>query len=168
MDERSGYVETAAPSKIILFGEHAVLSGQPALAVALSIGTSCRVFPAHDGQWRINRYSLDQCRDKYVPKAVDLIGEKPLHISTRSNMPSSSGLGSSASITASAVSAILASRDEFSAKECFRISHEVECQTESRSASPLDSACICIGGGIVVNPTNENDDNISWSRGNDS
>lgn len=42
-------VVASAPGKLILFGEHAVVSGEPAVATCLSLRTWCRVTSVHGG-----------------------------------------------------------------------------------------------------------------------
>lgn len=48
---RSGF-SASAPAKAILFGEHAINRGQPALSVAVGLYARCRVAPRADGTYR--------------------------------------------------------------------------------------------------------------------
>ena len=52
-------VEASAPGECILFGEHAVVFGQPAVAVAIEQRISVSVRPSVDGHWRLEGHRLD-------------------------------------------------------------------------------------------------------------
>ena len=96
-----------APGKCILFGEHAVVYGHPAVAVAIDAGVEVKL--EFSEQWEIrNSYYAN----KYVefkaeknPHIQHIISEifeyngSPLRINIQSNLFSAAGLGSSAALS---------------------------------------------------------------------
>jgi mevalonate kinase len=61
-------ITTSAPSKIILFGEHAVVYGEPAIAVALNLRTRVKI--QRGEEFRINGYPLRERQHKYIVNAI--------------------------------------------------------------------------------------------------
>ncbi len=102
-------VTASAPAKAILFGEHATLYGQPALAVALDLRLKVQVRPA--SEFRVNNYRMtshNTYRHLQIAHAVDLYwdDQRPVHFTTSSGIPSASGLGSSSAFTVATVGAL--------------------------------------------------------------
>lgn len=101
-------VTVSAPGKVILFGEHAVVYGEPALAIAVDLRMSVRIRPARTGVSLVNGLPMEEHRNRYVRKAVELFWNgEPLEIHTRSHIPNASGLGSSAAITTAVVGGLM-------------------------------------------------------------
>lgn len=114
-------IEATAPGKIILFGEHSVVYGQPAIAVPVSqVRAKCTVRenPAGDGIL-LNAPDID--RREYlsaagdgdplalvVRRTLDALGvdEPPLEIIVSSTIPIACGLGSGAAISAAIIRAL--------------------------------------------------------------
>lgn len=108
---------SSASAKIILFGEHAVVYGQPAIAVPVSAlranatvhddGTPFRIV-ARDLDNRIIEFDGDDPLAQIVRLTLDAIGrEMPeATLSVRSDIPIASGLGSGAAISAAIVRAL--------------------------------------------------------------
>src|SRR5436190_18833651 len=89
----------SAPGKLILFGEHAVVFGEPALSTAINL--RAEVFVRPHREWLADGASLDEPRFRYVKKAVAKSKVPgPLWIEIRSMPPSGAGPGSSAAATA--------------------------------------------------------------------
>ena len=63
-------VTCSAPGKVILFGEHAVVFGEPAMATAIDLRTKVTVAPSK--RWRVNHGLISHPRQKYVKAAVDV------------------------------------------------------------------------------------------------
>lgn len=102
-------ITASAPAKAILFGEHATLYGQPAVAVALDLRLTVQIQPA--SEFRVNNYRItaqNTYRHLQIAHALDLFWDKarPVHFSTSSNIPSASGLGSSSAFTVSTLGAL--------------------------------------------------------------
>src|SRR5438552_1194040 len=68
----------SAPGKLILFGEHAVVFGEPALATAINL--RAEVFTRPHAEWRADGGSLDEPRYRYVRGAVQKAkARSPVH-----------------------------------------------------------------------------------------
>ena len=139
---------SSAPAKVILFGEHAVVYGKPAIAISINLRTTVMI--EKHTEFLINGKPMDVIHHRYIKKAIDRNWNgEPLRITTVSDVPSASGLGSSASITVAMVSALLAMQgvdeEEAVAKESF----EVEYATQG-IGSPIDTSTVTHGRGILV------------------
>src|SRR5438034_443352 len=89
----------SAPGKLILFGEHAVVFGEPALSTAINL--RAEVYARPHTEWLVDGASLEESRFRYVKAAVGKAKpDGPLWIEIRSMVPSGAGLGSSAAVTA--------------------------------------------------------------------
>jgi len=152
-------VISSAPSKVILFGEHAVVYGEPAIAIALNLRTTVTVEPSE--VFTVNGRPLNDKYHRYIKKAIELVWSgSPLEIHTASAVPSASGMGSSASITVAMVSALLALKGEVAERDVALKSFEVEYETQGR-ASPIDTSTVTHGKGILISNTKLND--FLWS-----
>ena len=152
-------VISSAPAKVILFGEHAVVYGEPAIAVALNLRTEVKI--EMGDRFTINGYPLTDKFHSYIKNAIELCWDgMPLNIITKSNVPSASGMGSSASVTVAMVSALLALKGEINEEKVAKMSFEVEYTTQGR-ASPIDTSTVTHGKGILVD--REKRDNFLWS-----
>ena len=148
----------SAPGKIILFGEHAVVFGEPALAVAINLRTKVNVSRAAD--WSVNGGSINNLKQKYVKSAVKASGtETPLSIEILSKIPESSGMGSSAAVTVAALGAIRllhgTIRHEDIARQAFDVEHTVQGR-----ASPIDTSTSTHGRAVLV--LKEKGDGFLW------
>src|SRR5256886_12940958 len=86
-------MSASAPGKLILFGEHAVVFGEPALATAINL--RAEVFARPHAEWRADGGSLDEPRYRYVRGAVQKAkAQGPLWLEVRPMVPSGAGLGS--------------------------------------------------------------------------
>ncbi len=149
---------SSAPAKVILFGEHAVVYGEPAIAVAINLRTT--VMFERDVDYSVNGLPLIDKYHRYIKKAIDLIWDgEPLKITTASAVPSASGMGSSASITIAVVAGLLGMKNEAEEEKIAKTGFEVEYQTQGR-ASPIDTSTVTHGKGILV--SNKKMDNFLW------
>lgn len=150
----------SAPGKLILFGEHAVVFGEPAVSTAINLRTE--VFARPHREWLVDGASLDEPRYKYVKRALERAWRGgPLWLEIRSMIPTGAGLGSSAAVTVATLAALrdLERRDlvpESIAREAFEVEHDVQGR-----ASPIDTSTATAGGGILVTPAAE--DGLLWS-----
>lgn len=167
-------VVASAPAKIILFGEHFVVYGEPAIVVAIdrraraeaelrqdkrlrfqsaNLNTSCYF---ENGVFKVEQGDAKEARLKFEP--VKLAVEKVLaasgknvglDITINSAIPVGAGLGSSAAVVVSvtaAVSALLGL--EFSKQDIFRIAFEAE-RVVHGTPSGVDPAIATFGGTLL-------------------
>ncbi len=140
----------SAPGKLILFGEHAVVFGEPALSTAINLRTEVFVRPSPS--WQVDGGSLDEPKYRYVNTALRRAGQaEPLWIEIRSMIPTGAGLGSSAAVTVASLGAVRALQDRFDPLAIARDAFEVEHDVQGR-ASPIDTSTATAGGGVLVRP----------------
>ena len=137
-----------SPGKIILLGEHGVVYGKPALAMAISLKVAVDIEIA--SQYMVNSHPMEERKHVYIKRAIDkLWNGSPLSITTFSQIPSASGLGSSAAITTAMTAALLAMRNDFSKENVARHSFEIEYEVQGM-ASPIDTSTCSYGKAIMV------------------
>ena len=103
-------VEASAPGKCILFGEHAVVFGQPAVAVAIEQRIQVSIEAIEGEDWKLEgmRFDpkkhphLDTLRHRLWPSEA---GAPALSIQVNGDIPRASGLGSSAALSVAASAA---------------------------------------------------------------
>jgi mevalonate kinase len=145
--------EASAPGKAILLGEHAVVFGEPAIALALDLRTRVRV-EGRGTSITVNGEPLqDKLRLPHVHHALALAGEPwgPLDIRIESQVPSAAGLGSSAALGAALLGALLQHKGlEPQPREVARMAFEVELGVQEGRASPTDTSTSVAGGAVLV------------------
>jgi mevalonate kinase len=151
-----------APGKAILFGEHAVVHGEGAIAVALSLHFEVSVHVAKSEPTRVDGRPLERRHHAYFMEAVarEWGGRGPLEIRTRSTLPSSSGLGSSAALTVATVGALRLLRGRLDAEAVARAGFDVEYAVQGR-ASPTDTSVSAHGRAIYIAPRPSKD--LLWT-----
>ena len=99
-------VQASAPGKCILFGEHAVVYGQPAVAVAIDQRMSVTL--ELNDIWRIDGMRFNPDRHPHVEALKQRLWENgpPLSIKILGTIPPASGLGSSAALSVAASAAL--------------------------------------------------------------
>jgi len=149
----------SAPGKMILLGEHAVVFGKPALALAIGLRITSTVKPSN--QYSVNGYPMRKKHHAYISASLDEAWEgPPINIETESQIPSGSGLGSSAAVTVSCVAAMTSSKGKIDYEKVARRSFEVECKVQGR-ASPTDTSTSTHGYGVLISP--DKLDNLLWT-----
>lgn len=140
----------SAPGKVILFGEHAVVYGHPAIAAV----TDQRTFVEVDRcgtKVTVNGFRIHERYHSYLLKAVDLVWkqEDAVRLQTEGGVPSASGTGSSSALTVAAVGALhrLQQMDDVAAlaQDAFRVE-----RTTQGGGSPTDTTTSVAGGGIAI------------------
>jgi mevalonate kinase len=142
----------SAPGKIYLFGEHAVVYGEPAIACAVELRT--RVLAKRANEITISSdigtTKLDFDIHPYVSSAIRKLGSPSVFIEITSQIPVGSGLGSSAAVTIATLSAI---NIEFSLgyekEELAKMGHEIEKEVQG-AASPTDTFVSTFGGIVEI------------------
>jgi mevalonate kinase len=131
----------SAPGKVFLFGEHAVVYGKPGIAMAIKPRVFVTVRNTKRPQRAKSPY-IDGCFE-----AMGVLGS----VYINSQIPSSSGLGSSAAVTVATLSAI---NDEFSLhktrEEIADMAFEIEKKVQKGRASPTDTTVSMYGGIVLI------------------
>ncbi len=110
----------SAPGKIILFGEHAVVYGRPALAVPVTqVQATATVHPTQDGIWisapqihlraRLSDLGPEQPLAAAVYQALNRLGithPPALEVHIESDIPVAAGLGSGAAVSVAILRAL--------------------------------------------------------------
>jgi mevalonate kinase len=149
----------SAPGKMILFGEHAVVFGKPALALAIDLRITSSVKPSD--QYSVNGHAMKKKHHAYISAALDAAwGGPPINIDTNSEIPSGSGLGSSAAVTVSCIAAMTSSKGKLDIEKIAKRAFDVENAVQG-SASPTDTSTSAHGFGVLVSP--EKLDDYLWT-----
>ncbi len=131
----------SAPGKVFLFGEHAVVYGKPGIAMAIKPRVFVTVRDTKRSQRAKSPY-IDSCFE-----AMDVTGS----VYINSQIPSSSGLGSSAAVTVATLSAI---NDEFNKnktrEDIANMAFEIEKKVQKGRASPTDTTVSAYGGIVLI------------------
>ncbi|MEM0505563.1 MAG: mevalonate kinase [Sulfolobales archaeon] len=170
-------VVASAPGKVTLFGEHAVVYGEPALVMTIGRRVYVTAELRGDNNVRIvasdlqvpgvtvtfagdellveTDYGKTLSAIAYLRSAVDIVSKylgvfKGVNITVRSEMPVGAGLGTSAAV---AVATVLAYAKvlgyDLERREIARLGWEVE-KTVQGVASPMDTSITTFGGVIKV------------------
>jgi mevalonate kinase len=131
----------SAPGKVFLFGEHAVVYGKPGIAMAIKPRVFVTVRQTKRAQRAKSPY-IDGCFE-----AMGVLGS----VYINSQLPSSSGLGSSAAVTVATLCAI---NDEFGKKktreDIANMAFEIEKTVQKGRASPTDTTVSAYGGIVFI------------------
>ena len=166
-------VTFTAPGKVILFGEHAVVYGHPAIVMAINLRAQCTVSSSTNQEVTLdlpnlhpeNLFIFDEVTETFIEKDYNATPtrqdsfsyitktilqqakmKKSPYICVDSEIPSSVGLGSSAAVavaTSASLSAFMGLN--FSLKEINEMSFEAEKITHGRP-SGIDNSIATFGG----------------------
>ena len=149
-------VSCSAPGKIYLFGEHAVVYGETAVACAVELRTRVRAEVADSViiQSQISRTGIDFEKHPYVSAVVEKMREfvpfEGVSISVDSEIPVGPGLGSSAAVTIASIGALnVLFGCGLSLEEIAKIGHEIEIRVQG-AASPTDTYVSTFGGVVTI------------------
>lgn len=146
-------VTVSAPGKVILFGEHAVVYGEPAIAGAIDRRIFVEAEKSGEGL-RIHSETRDH---RYVEASVELmfdhLGESSgLVLKIKSELPLAAGLGSSAAVSVATLKAVAEVMGaELGKKEIAGLGHKVELRVQG-AASPTDTYTSTYGGIQFIQP----------------
>jgi len=159
----------SAPAKMILFGEHSVVYGQPAIAGAINKRAYVEIKESHNDKSILKSYDLNfevelNTRNKtyilkkgkpgiirYILEAFHRIHDhSPVVMTLSSEIPIGSGLGSSAAVTVATLAALYRYHNiRFNKKSLAHDAHMVE-QAVQGVASPLDTLVSTYGGLVYL------------------
>ncbi len=167
-------VTASAPAKVILFGEHFVVYGEPAIVLAIDRRAYAKTEKRSDkllhlrstnlnlsaiiqnGNFKVEQGDLKEARMKFEPVelAVKRILEKygenvGLDIEITSTVPVGAGLGSSAAVVAAVATSVGALLDiQMSKEDIFKITCEAE-KAVHGTPSGVDPAISTFGGALL-------------------
>jgi mevalonate kinase len=139
-----------APGKCVLFGEHAVVHGAPALVLAIDVHT--QVIVARSDRARLNADPAAIDQNAYFREAIAAAGGAggPVDVRAVSRIPRAAGLGSSAAFVASLSAALAAGGGGLDrpalAQRCFQIERSAQ-----GVGSPGDTSASVAGGYVTLN-----------------
>tara|TARA_Y100000590_G_scaffold337466_1_gene384463 strand:- start:1233 stop:2210 length:978 start_codon:yes stop_codon:yes gene_type:complete len=143
-----------APGKCILFGEHAVVYGHPAVAVAIDSGV--RVSVGQSEEWTLEGVPFEPSKHPHISHILNTVFEydgPPLKMEVKSGLFSAAGLGSSAALSnaiGAALQAHINPSQPLDPIALARMGHSAEAMAQKGRASPTDTATSALGGCIVV------------------
>jgi mevalonate kinase len=158
----------SAPGKIILFGEHAVVSGVSALGGAIDLRARVRLedtpgktsIEARDLTLQGFRLDLitgqivsaDAMRaTRYVSSVLKEYGARDITVKVDSDLPLAAGLGSSAAIVVATLAALNEHMDlGLSRKDVASQAYKIEKAVQQGLGSPMDTALATYGGYLQV------------------
>ncbi|MGC8997784.1 MAG: mevalonate kinase [Candidatus Bathyarchaeia archaeon] len=167
-------VIASAPAKIILFGEHFVVYGEPAIVLAIDKRAYAKAELRQDkrlflrslnlnvagffenGNFLVEEGNQKEARMKLEPlkcaaeKVLEISGERVgLNIEVNSTVPVAAGLGSSAAVAAAVAAAVGALLNvKMSKEDVFRIAYEAE-KIMHGTPSGVDPAIATFGGTLL-------------------
>jgi len=166
------HVTASAPGKTILFGEHAVVYGKPAIAAAVDRRAYVSIRKREDLRTHVNveelgvsgflnldRGSIEIEKGennrkgilKYVLRALRKTNaEDGLEVTINIDIPIGAGLGSSAAVTVATIQAAAVFNDiKLTRDEISKLAHQVELEVQG-AASPIDTTLSTHGGIIYL------------------
>ena len=168
----SGHVTASAPGKTILFGEHAVVYGKPAIAVAVDRRAYVKIEKREDTRTHVNVEELgvsgflnlkkgtielekgEKGRKgilEYVIRSLMKTGtDDGVEVTINLDIPIGAGLGSSAAVTvATILSSSAINNIKLTMDEIAKLAHQVELEVQG-AASPIDTTLSTHGGIIYL------------------
>ena len=143
-----------APGKCILFGEHAVVFGHPAVAVAIEQGV--RVSVQGSNEWLLEGQPFEPSKHPHISHIIQSIFQyngQPLDIDVQSSLFSAAGMGSSAALSNAFGAAMHSHLNPGTPLDPIRLAkmaHSAEATAQKGRASPTDTATSALGGCVVV------------------
>ncbi len=167
-------VTASAPAKVILFGEHFVVYGEPAIVLAIDKRAYAKAEKREDkklclrsanlklavgienGNFKIEEGDVKEVKMKFEPvkaaveKVLELYGENVgLDVEIKSTVPVAAGLGFTAAVVAAVTAATGALLNvRMPKEEVFRITYEVE-KTVHGTPSGIHPAISIFGGTLL-------------------
>ncbi|QUH23946.1 mevalonate kinase [Methanobacterium alkalithermotolerans] len=166
--------KASAPGKAILFGEHAVVFGQPALAFAVDKRAYVSLKKSSGKKSTIKSTDLNFEASFDLSRGIDILKNQkkgivnyilgalslghdgsPLEIELSMEMPVGAGMGSSAAVTVATLAAAYnLHHKNIDISNLAKKAHEVELMVQG-AASPLDTAVSTNGGLVYLDENSE-------------
>ena len=161
----------SAPGKVILFGEHAVVSGTPALGSAVDLRAKVTIedlpgkLEVKANNLMLMGFSLDLmtgqvCSSgalnslRYVSAVLKEFQANDMRVIVDSNIPPAAGLGSSAAIVVATLAALNQHKNTgLTREEIASCAHRIEKTVQMGLGSPMDTALSTFGGYMLVSGT---------------
>ena len=143
-------IASSAPGKFVIMGEHAVVYGKPALSLAIDMRFSLRMAPGKT--FRVNgKPATNASMSPHMRWISASHGNTPVSVFIDGRVPTGSGLGSSAALSA-AYSAAVRKMNNLSVdpESVAREAYEAEYAAQGRG-SPMDTSAATNGGGVALN-----------------
>ena len=146
--------EAFAPGKCILFGEHAVVLGHPAVAVAIDQGVTVNI--TESNKWILDGQEFSPEKHPHISHTINELFNyqgRPLNINISSDLFSAAGLGSSAALSNAFGAALYHHMKQGTDIDRIRLAkyaHSAEANAQKGRASPTDTATSSLGGCVVV------------------
>jgi mevalonate kinase len=158
----------SAPGKVILFGEHAVVSGFNAIGGAIDLRARVTVVDRPGSvliktrDLMLKGFTLDLSSGqltseeaahaaRYISAVLREFDARDIQVEIQSSLPLAAGLGSSAAIVVAAVAAIGEHQGRgLSHKEIATISYRLEKEVQQGLASPTDTSLATYGGYLQI------------------
>jgi len=169
----------SAPGKVILFGEHAVVSGSPAVGSAIDMRAHVQVERIARGVeidirnlgLKVTGFSVDPLSgnilsqggseealnaSRYVRAIVQELDADRVRITVDSELPVGAGLGSSAAIVVATLGALNCHMgNALSTEEIANEAYRIEKMVQQGLGSPMDTALSAFGGYRLVSQTTQ-------------
>lgn len=158
----------SAPGKIILFGEHAVVSGTTAIGGAIDLRATVHVTDEPDRvlikteDLALQGFSFDMTAGhiqsaqaahatRYISAVLRELDARDMQVAIKSSLPAAAGLGSSACIVVATVAAVSRHQGHsLTKKEIAEISYRLEKTVQNGMGSPMDTALATYGGYLQI------------------
>ncbi len=168
----SKHVTTSAPGKTILFGEHAVVYGKPAIAAAVDRRVYVKIEKREDNRTHVNveelgvsgflnlekgliefdngEYKKKNILEYVLRSLIKTNTNDGLEVTINIDIPIGAGLGSSAAVTvATILSSSIYNNINLTRDEIAKLAHQVELEVQG-AASPIDTTLSTHGGVIYL------------------
>ncbi len=160
--------KASAPGKVILFGEHAVVSGIPALGSAIDLRANVTIedlpgkLEVKASNLMLMGFSLDLmtgevCSSgarnalRYVSAVLKEFQANDIRVIVDSDIPPAAGLGSSAAIVVATLAALNQHKNTgLTREEIASSAHRIEKTVQMGLGSPMDTALSTFGGYMLV------------------
>ena len=157
MGQPKNMARAFAPGKCILFGEHAVVFGHPAVAVAVDQGVTVSL--RESDEWKLGGSYFDPSQHPHIAHIIQNVysySGKPLDIGVQSDLFSAAGMGSSAALSnafGAAMHMLIYPDEDLDQIKMAKLAHSAEATAQKGRASPTDTATSALGGCVVVSGT---------------